>query len=171
MKKFLAFLLVFIAMGNISCYVSTQAEMQVSSGPAQAEAMAEVQAQKSENFEGIYRTAYDYLLEHPVKNKPKGYISAIVLKRSTNQFTGQGIYEIRFLALNEEGEYRIICSGFSPNATDLDALLDLGDYVIANKNSCSWDSYCKIIKKEAVKIPRQESPIPLFIPKKEEEKN
>lgn len=171
MKRFLAFPLISFAMGNISCDASTQAHVQVGSGPAQAEAMPEVQAQKSENFEGVYRTAYDYLLEHPVKNKPKGYISAIVLKRATNQFTGQGTFEIRFLALDEEGEYRLICSSYNMDAAGLDAFLDLGDHVIANKNSCSWDGYSKIIKKEAVKIPRQEPPIPLFIPKKEEKKN
>lgn len=131
--------------------------------PQAAEIQAEKEPAPKPNLEGKYKVAYDYLSEHSAKDKPAGWISAIIVKRAAG--SGAPNYQVRHMLITETGELILMRDGSGFYGIDLDALFDVGDHIVFNPESYAQSVWAvssgsfKIIKKEAIELNSPPAPI------------
>lgn len=131
--------------------------------PQTAEAQAEKEPAAKPNLEGKYKVAYDYLSEHSAKDKPAGWISAIIVKKVAG--SGAPNYQVRHMLITETGELILMRDGSGFYGIDLDALFDVGDHIVFNPGSYAQSVWAvnsgsfKIIKKEAIELNSPPAPV------------
>ncbi len=148
MRLFFAIALVLFLSFSISC--------ERRDVPQAAEAQAEKEPAPKPNLEGKYKVAYDYLSEHSAKDKPAGWISAIIVKKVAG--LGAPNYQVRHILITETGELILMRDGSGFFGIDMDALFDVGDHVVFSPQFYGQNIWAvssgsfKIIKKEAVSL-------------------